>query len=113
LKYSSLLLATVLVAPHLTVYDLVILAPAILLLADWILSQTPSSSTRRLGYLLYLIYSLPLLGPLARFSHVQLSVLAMVAAVYLVWQIEFHDPDSKDPNRNFNASGNLLAHADS
>ena len=29
LRYSTLLLASVLVAPHLTVYDLVILAPAI------------------------------------------------------------------------------------
>jgi alpha-1,2-mannosyltransferase len=113
LKYSSLLLATVLVAPHLTVYDLVILVPAILLLADWILSQPPRSSTLWLGYILYLIYALPLLGPLARFTHVQISVLAMVAGVYLVWRIEFYDPDSKDPNRNFNASGNLLAHADS
>jgi alpha-1,2-mannosyltransferase len=34
LRFSSLLLATVLVAPHLTVYDLIILAPAFLLLAD-------------------------------------------------------------------------------
>src|SRR5262249_19604470 len=35
LKFSALLLATVLVSPHLTVYDLVILAPAILFLTDW------------------------------------------------------------------------------
>src|SRR5206468_2353312 len=34
LKYSVLLLASVLVAPHMTVYDLVILAPALVLLAD-------------------------------------------------------------------------------
>ena len=36
LRYSSLLFATVLIAPHLTVYDLVVLAPAFLLLADWL-----------------------------------------------------------------------------
>ncbi len=39
LRYSALLLASVLVAPHLTVYDLVILAPAFLLLADWLVDQ--------------------------------------------------------------------------
>jgi alpha-1,2-mannosyltransferase len=87
LRYSALLLATVLVAPHLTVYDLVILAPGFLLLADWLLEQAPSFSTRRLGTLLYLIYTLPLIGPLARWTHVQLSVIAMTVALYLIAQM--------------------------
>jgi len=83
LRYASLLLATVLVAPHLTVYDLVILAPAFLLLADWLLGQPRSSAIGWLGILLYLIYMLPLLGPFARLTHVQLSVLAMMACSYM------------------------------
>src|SRR5271157_5508453 len=87
LRYSSLLLATVLVAPHLTVYDLVILALAFLLLADWLAGRTPNSFTRRLGTLLYLVYMLPLLGPLARWTLVQLSVVAMTAMVYVIWRI--------------------------
>ena len=62
LRYSTLLLASVLVAPHLTVYDLVILAPAFILLADWLIGQPVTSSTRWLGTLLYLVYMLPLLG---------------------------------------------------
>ena len=86
LRYSTLLLTTVLVAPHLTVYDLVILAPAFLLLADWIAEQAEGSSPRWLGTVLYLIYTLPLLGPLARWTHVQLSVIAMVACVYVIWR---------------------------
>jgi alpha-1,2-mannosyltransferase len=86
LPYSSLLLASVLVAPHLTVYDLVILAPAILLLADWLLTQPSSRFTRSLGAVLYLIYTLPLLGFLSRWTHVQLSVIAMAAGVYLIWR---------------------------
>lgn len=84
LRYSALLLATVLVAPHLTVYDLVVLAPAILLLADWLAGQ---ESTREVGYagtLLYLAYALPLLGILARYARVQLSVLAMTALVFVI-----------------------------
>jgi len=87
LKYSSLLLATVLVAPHLTVYDLVILAPAFLLLADWLGGQRSNPLARRLGTLLYLVYMLPLAGPFARWTHVQLSVIAMAAGVYVIWRL--------------------------
>jgi hypothetical protein len=87
LRYSALLFASVLVAPHLTVYDLVILAPAFILLADWLVSQPLTALTRGLGTLLYLAYMLPLVGPFARWTHVQLSVVAMAATVYLIWQI--------------------------
>ena len=87
LRYSTLLFASVLVAPHLTVYDLVILAPAFLLVADWLITQPLTPGIRRLGTLLYLCYMLPLIGPLARWTHVQLSVVAMAAAMYGIWQI--------------------------
>ena len=94
LRYSALLLATVLVSPHLTVYDLVILALAILLLADWIIGQPSSASTRRLGMLLYLVYALPLLGPLARFTHLQLSVVAMLASLFVIWRLAYRSDAS-------------------
>ncbi|HET9304623.1 MAG TPA: glycosyltransferase family 87 protein [Candidatus Sulfotelmatobacter sp.] len=87
LRYSALLLATVLVAPHLTVYDLVILAPALLLLADWLLARPLTATTGRMGTLLYLIYVLPLVGPLARWTHIQLSVVAMSALMYVIWWV--------------------------
>jgi alpha-1,2-mannosyltransferase len=87
LRYAMLLFASVLAAPHLTVYDLVILAPAFLLLADWLVAQALTPGTQRLGTFLYLSYMLPLIGPLARWTHVQLSVVAMVAALYGIWQI--------------------------
>jgi hypothetical protein len=77
----------VLVSPHLTVYDLVILAPAFILLADWLQVQALTLSTRGLGTLLYLVYALPLIGPFTRFTHVQLSVIAMAATVVFLWQI--------------------------
>lgn len=87
LRYAALLLASVLVAPHLTVYDLVILAPALILLADWLVAQPPTTSTRVLGTLLYLVYMLPLLGPFARWMRVQPSVVAIALSVYLIWKI--------------------------
>ena len=85
LKYSALLLATVLISPHLTVYDLVILAPAILLLADWRLSHPMAPGG--IGVLLYLVFVLPLLGPYTRWIPVQLSVIAMAALLYWIWRI--------------------------
>ena len=87
LRFPMLLLATVLVAPHLTVYDLLILAPAFLLLADWLVAQLPSLSIRNLGTSLYLVYVLPLLDPFTRRTHVQLSVIAMAASVYVIWRL--------------------------
>jgi alpha-1,2-mannosyltransferase len=87
LRYSTLLLATVLVAPHLTVYDLVILAPAFLLLADWMADQPSNFALHWLGTLLYLVYALPLLGPLARWTHIQLSVIAMSVCIYVIWRM--------------------------
>lgn len=86
LRYSALLVTTVLVSPHLTVYDLVILAPALLLLGDWILSCEETAVGRRMGTILYLVYALPLVGPLARWTHVQLSVVAMALLLYLLWK---------------------------
>jgi alpha-1,2-mannosyltransferase len=99
LRFSSLLLATVLVAPHLTVYDLVILAPAFLLLADWLAQQAPDSSSRWLGTFLYLAYMLPLAGPLARWMHVQLSVIALAAALFVIWNVSVQISNSTALNR--------------
>lgn len=84
LRFSLLLLATVLVAPHLTIYDLVILAPGFLLLADWMIGMM--KAPRGLGTLLYLVYALPLLGFLAQWTHIQLAVIAMTAVVYVLWK---------------------------
>jgi alpha-1,2-mannosyltransferase len=105
LRFSSLLLATVLVAPHLTVYDLIILAPAFLLLADRLADyqkngdsandRSMNNLTRWLGTLLYLAYLLPLLGPLTRWTHVQLSVVAMTACVFIIGIHAAQTPQAK------------------
>ena len=83
-KFGVLLFATVLVSPHLTIYDLVILAPAFLLLSDWAL-EARGTEERIVAILLYLCYALPLLGPLSRWTHLQLSVPAMAG---LIWMVE-------------------------
>jgi hypothetical protein len=85
LRYSSLLLASVLLAPHLIVYDLAILAPALLLLADWILSDRPGAAPG-LKTVLYLAYLSPLVGPFTHWTHVQISVLLMCVLLYVIWR---------------------------
>ncbi len=84
-RFSALVLASVLVNPHLFIYDLLVLAPAFLLLVDWILRAQPESAPL-LEVLLYLAYILPLLGPLSRWIHIQLSVLAFAALLWFLWR---------------------------
>jgi alpha-1,2-mannosyltransferase len=83
IRYSSLLLATVLVAPHLTVYDLVILAPVFLFLGDWAIGHPQHMSTPVLQSLLYICYPLFLTGPVVRVTHLQLSVIAIATLLWL------------------------------
>jgi hypothetical protein len=85
IQFSALTLAAVLVNPHLFVYDLLVLAPAFLLLADWSLSGT-TTFVDQVRVLTYLAFVLPLIGPLSRWTHVQLSVIAFSALLWLLWR---------------------------
>jgi alpha-1,2-mannosyltransferase len=87
-RYSTLLFASVLIAPHLTVYDLIILAPAFLLLSDWMMTQRQNLQIASLKTLLYLAFVLPLIGPLARWTHIQFSVTVMAALLIVIWKCE-------------------------
>jgi hypothetical protein len=86
LRYSALLLATVLAAPHLMIYDLVILGPAFLLVASWTLEHAEAAAAPALRLLLYACFALPLFAALARVTHLQLSVIAFVLLQILVWR---------------------------
>jgi len=88
LRFSELLIASVLVAPHLTVYDLVILAPAFLLLGNWAVGKWGEAWTAAVGALLYLCYPLFLLGPLAKITHVQLSVITLLGLLSIVFRVD-------------------------
>jgi hypothetical protein len=87
--FSSLLLAAVLVNPHLYIYDLLALAPALLLIADWAATHVRHPWIAELRILLYLSFLLPLLGPISRWTHLQLSVLAFCALLSLLWRISW------------------------
>jgi hypothetical protein len=83
-RFSALTLAAVLVNPHLFIYDLLVLVPMFLLLADWDLSNA-NHGLPALRALLYLSFVLPLIGPLSQWTHVQLSVPVFAALLWLLW----------------------------
>ncbi len=85
IRFAVLLLATVLVSPHLYVYDLLVLTPALLTAVDWTLGHPDAAAAKPIQRLVYACYVLPLAGVVAQVTHVQLSVLAMAAlTVFLV-----------------------------
>jgi hypothetical protein len=86
LRFSALTLAAVLANPHLFVYDLLMLAPVLLLLMDWTLLNLQPASSPTLQVLLYLVFVLPLFGPLSRWTHLQLSVPAFAALLWVLWR---------------------------
>lgn len=92
LRFSALLLAAVLVNPHMYVYDLVALVPGFLLLTDWLLANPQHPSRFALSLLLYLAFLLPLFGPLAYWTHLQLSVVVFAA---ILWNLHRIATDSQ------------------
>jgi hypothetical protein len=84
LRFSALILAAVLVNPHIYIYDLLALAPAFLLLTDWSLDNPHHPAKPALDVLLYLAFLLPLFGPIAYWTHLQLSVVVFAA---LLWTL--------------------------
>ena len=83
-RYAALILASVLVNPHLFVYDLLVLAPALLLIVDWCLENEQGAVIPKLFLFSYLAFILSLFGPLSRWTHLQLSVIAFAA---LLWTL--------------------------
>jgi hypothetical protein len=79
-RYGALVLATALVSPHLGAYDLVIVAPALVLTAA--AAEASAVRERRLlRVLLFAAYVVPMTGPLAAATHVQLTVPVFTACL--------------------------------
>lgn len=87
LRFAALSFAAVLINPHLFVYDLLMLAPALLLLADWALAHASHPASPAMNVLLYLAFLLPLFGPLTVWTHFQLSVPVFIGIQMLIWTI--------------------------
>jgi hypothetical protein len=85
LRFAVLTLAAILVNPHLFVYDLLVLVPVLLPVVDWNLSEVHRPYSSFLLILSYLAFVLPLLGPLSRWTHVQLTVPVFVALLGVLY----------------------------
>ncbi|HUC29828.1 MAG TPA: glycosyltransferase family 87 protein [Candidatus Acidoferrum sp.] len=85
-RYAAVILAAVLVNPHLFVYDLLALAPALMLIVHWALRNLQRASSSMLLALSYLAVLLPLLGPLSRWTHLQLSVPCFVGLLWVLFK---------------------------
>ena len=87
LRFSALVLATVLVNPHLFVYDLLVLAPVFFLVTDWMIQHLEHPWSPGVRALLYLSFLLPLFGPMAIWTHIQLSVIVFVGLLIVLTYI--------------------------
>lgn len=87
IRFSALVLAAVLVNPHIYIYDLLVLVVPLLLLTDWVVRNADDPLATTVTSLLYLIFILPLFGPASRWTHVQLSVPAFAAMLVALWRI--------------------------
>jgi alpha-1,2-mannosyltransferase len=81
LRFSAFLLATVLVDPHLYIYDFVVLAPALMLLVDWWLGLQ-AQHNRIFTALVYLTYGSSLLVAIAQTNWVSMLFVAVSAALF-------------------------------
>jgi hypothetical protein len=106
LRFSALTLAAVLVNPHLFVYDLLVLAPALLLVVDWTLTDSPHPASAALRLLAYLAFILPLFGPLSQWTHIQLSVPAFTVLLWMLWRQSetYSDTHSGIPSHQLDSS---------
>jgi hypothetical protein len=87
LRYSLVVLGTVLLSPHLEAYDLVVLAPAFLLLSDWAIGHLRGTDQGRVRVALYAAYVLIVFSPVWRIVHLQVAVVAIVALFVVALQI--------------------------
>jgi alpha-1,2-mannosyltransferase len=76
-RFAVVVIVTVLIDPHLNVYDLVILAPAFFLVTEWVLENPADSRLAVIKISLCASFFLPLLGPLAILTRFQASIVAL------------------------------------
>jgi glycosyl transferase family 87 len=89
MEFVPMLAATsVLLSPHFYVYDLVMLMPALLIVAERLRERCETQVERLVGWCGYVVLFLgPFAGPLALRSRVQLSTVALVGLVLAIYKL--------------------------
>jgi hypothetical protein len=91
-RMAALLIAMVLAAPHLYVYDLVLLTPVWIWMTDWCLGEP--ALRQRFRWVLYLGFIAPILPTVTQTTLVQLSVVCLSIMLLFVWR---RVPDTGGP----------------
>jgi hypothetical protein len=89
-RFALLVLVSAVLNPHLNGYDLVVLAPAFLLIADWLSSDGALDASPRVRLLLAGVYLVPLIAPIAAVTRVQLSPILLIALAWTLARASGH-----------------------
>jgi glycosyl transferase family 87 len=91
IRLSAIVLALILISPHVNAYDLILLAPIFFLLANWLVRSPGDSRGRVLSTWLCILIVAPIVGGLPAILRLQFSVTAMAAILFLLWRIVRRD----------------------
>jgi hypothetical protein len=86
LRTAVVVIGTVLLNPHLYIYDLVILMVPVAALARWLLDKPGAPEAPAIRVLLHLLWWAPLIGPLSRLTHLQVTPVLLVAMLLVLWR---------------------------
>jgi hypothetical protein len=86
-RFAALVISVALLNPHLYVYDLIVLVLPIAILSAWAVEHPEAARKVSLPAALHLVVWVPLLGPLAALTHVQLSTLCMLLLLLCVERV--------------------------
>ncbi len=90
IRYSAVVLALILISPHVGAYDLILLAPVYFLMANWLARSVDARHGAALTGLLCASFMAPLCGGLPAVIRIQLSVGAMAGLLFVLSRAE-HD----------------------
>jgi alpha-1,2-mannosyltransferase len=82
ISFALLLFSTVLISPHTTVYDLVIVVPALMIVASRLVTSDASNQANLTTGLVAAVFLLPLISHYSSFVYVQPTVICLT---WLIW----------------------------
>jgi alpha-1,2-mannosyltransferase len=107
LRSSAIVLAMVLISPHAFEYDLVLLVPALFMLANWIAASPATRHTWPISSLLIVLFLAPLQIGLPDAIRLQFSVTAMAVLLILMYRVA--EPDRRYSARNATSAFTFVA----
>jgi hypothetical protein len=84
LRFAAIVIAGLLINPHLYVYDLVVLAAPLCAIGSWLIARGMNRADMSLATIAFAVFWAPLFGPFAAVTHLQLTSPLLVI---LLWQI--------------------------